>query len=125
MLDLYKHRRVEFVVAVATAITVVLFGVGTGIGIAIILSIGAHLRHSYKPLNLLIVPKNECCMKTAPLSTNQHAIDGLLIYRFGANLYFANEGHFEEEILDLVKRSYPIRWFWTLVQNLVIFAFLD
>jgi SulP family sulfate permease len=66
MLDLYKHRRVEFVVAVATAIVVVLFGVEVGIVTAIMLSIIAHLRHSYKPLNLLIVPKNECCMKTAP-----------------------------------------------------------
>jgi high affinity sulfate transporter 1 len=118
MLDLYKHRRVEFVVAVATAIAVVLFGVEVGIVTAIMLSIIAHLRHSYKPLNLLIVPKNECCMKTAPLSTNQHAIDGLLIYRFGANLYFANEGHFEEEILDLAKRSYPIRWFCISATNI-------
>jgi sulfate permease, SulP family len=118
MLDLYKHRRVEFAVAVATAISVVLFGVGTGIGIAIILSISAHLRHSYKPLNLLIVPKNECCTKTVPLSTNQHAIKGLLIYRFGANLYFANEGHFEEEILSLVKSSYPIRWFCISATNI-------
>jgi len=118
MLDLYKHRRVEFVVAVVTAITVVLFGVEAGIGIAIILSISAHLRHSYKPLNLLIVPKNECCTTTVPLSTNQHAVEGLLIYRFGANLYFANEGHFEEEILDLVKRSYPIRWFCISATNI-------
>jgi sulfate permease, SulP family len=118
MLDLYKHRHVEFVVAVATAISVVLFGVGTGIVVAILLSIGAHLRHSYKPLNLLIVPKNECCTKTVPLSTNQHAIEGLLIYRFGANLYFANEGHFEEEILDLVKKSFPIRWFCISATNI-------
>jgi len=50
MLDLYKHRRVEFVVAVATAIAVILFGVETGIATAIMLSIIAHLRHSYKPL---------------------------------------------------------------------------
>lgn len=118
MLNLYKHRRVEFVVAVATAMSVVLFGVGTGIVVAILLSIGAHLRHSYKPLNLLIVPKNECCTKTVSVSTNQHAVEGLLIYRFGANLYFANEGHFEEEILDLVKRSYPIRWFCISATNI-------
>jgi sulfate permease, SulP family len=118
MLDLYKHRRVEFMVAIVTALTVVLVGVEAGIVIAIILSIGAHLRHSYKPLNLLIVPKNECCTKTVPLSTNQHAIEGLLIYRFGANLYFANEGHFEEEILDLIKRSFPIRWFCISATNI-------
>ena len=57
-------------------------------------------------------------MKTAPLSTNQHAIEGLLIYRFGANLYFANEGNFEEEILELVKNSYPIRWFCISATNM-------
>ena len=39
-------------------------------------------------------------------------IPELAIYRFGANLYYANESRVTEEILELVKKASPkLKWF--------------
>jgi SulP family sulfate permease len=118
MTALHRQRPVEFAVALLTAITVIVIGVEQGIAIAIVLSIIAHLRHSYKPLDLLIVPKAGCGMKTVPLESKQQAIEGLLIYRFGSNLYFANENRFAEEIITLAKNTDSLRWFCISATNI-------
>lgn len=118
MTALHKQRPVEFAVALITAITVVVIGVEQGILIAIVLSIIAHLRHSYRPLNLLLVPKAGGAMKTFPLESGQQAVEGLLIYRFGSNLYFANEGRFAEEIIDLAIKNGSLKWFCISATNI-------
>ena len=83
--------------------TVIFIGVEQGIEIAIMLSIIAHLRHSYRPLNLLLVPNAGGGMRTISLAEQQQAVEGLIIYRFGSNLYFANENNFTEEIIALAE----------------------
>lgn len=118
MTALHRQRPVEFAVALTTAITVVVIGVEQGILIAIVLSIIAHLRHSYRPLNLLLVPKAGGAMKTVPLESGQQAVEGLLIYRFGSNLYFANEGRFAEEIIDLAIKNGSLKWFCISATNI-------
>ena len=64
---------------------ITVIGVEQGIVIAIVLSVIAHLRHSYRPLNLLLVPKPGGAMRTVPLEKGQQAVEGLLIYRFRNN----------------------------------------
>jgi MFS superfamily sulfate permease-like transporter len=118
MTALHKQRPVEFSVALITAMTVIFIGVQQGIEIAIVLSIIAHLRHSYRPLNLLLVPKAEGSMKTVPLEGQQQAVEGLLIYRFGSNLYFANENLFTEEIVRLTKDINSLEWFCISASNI-------
>jgi MFS superfamily sulfate permease-like transporter len=118
MTALHRQRPVEFTVALITAITVVVIGVEQGIVIAIVLSIIAHLRHSYRPLNLLLVPKVGGAMKTIPLEKGQQAVEGLLIYRFGSNLYFANEDRFTEEIISLAKKDGSLKWFCISATNI-------
>lgn len=115
---LHRQRPVEFYVALITAITVVVLGVEQGITIAIVLSIIAHLRHSYRPLNLLLVPKTGGGMRTITLEEDQQAVEGLLIYRFGSNLYFANENRFKEEIIALAKKDGTIKWFCISATNI-------
>lgn len=115
---LHRQRPVEFYVALITATTVVIFGVEQGITIAIVLSIIAHLRHSYRPLNLLLVPKTGGGMRTITLEEDQQAVEGLLIYRFGSNLYFANENRFKEEIIALAKKDGTIKWFCISATNI-------
>jgi MFS superfamily sulfate permease-like transporter len=83
-----------------------------------VLSVIAHLRHSYKPLDLLIVPKAGFGMKAVPLESKQQAVEGLLIYRFGSNLYFANENRFAEEIISLAKNTESLKWFCISATNI-------
>ena len=118
MIALHRQRPVEFSVALITALTVIFLGVEQGIEIAIVLSVIAHLRHSYRPLNLLLVPKAGGIMRTVPLEEQQQAVEGLLIYRFGSNLYFANENLFTEEIVELVKNINSLKWFCVSASNI-------
>jgi len=118
MTALHRQRPVEFSVALITAMTVIFIGVQQGIEIAIILSIIAHLRHSYRPLNLLLVPKAGGSMRTVPLEEQQQAVEGLLIYRFGSNLYFANENLFTEEIVELTTNINSLKWFCISASNI-------
>jgi len=118
MTALHRQRPVEFNVALITAITVVVIGVEQGIVIAIVLSVIAHLRHSYRPLNLLLVPKPGGAMRTVPLEKGKQAVEGLLIYRFGSDLYFANENRFVNEIIELAKKDGSLKWFCISATNI-------
>ena len=111
MKTVLARRPVEFGVALLTALTVIFISVGWGIAIAIVLSILAHLRHSYRPVNVLLFLTPQGRWDSAPLATGTQAVPGLAVYRFGANLYYANENRFTEDVHDLVKRaSPPLRW---------------
>jgi MFS superfamily sulfate permease-like transporter len=46
-----------------------------------------------------------------PLADRAEALPGLVVYRFGASLYYANGTRFTEEVMDLVEGAEPPpRW---------------
>ena len=107
-----RRRPVEFGVALATTAIVVGLGVEQGIVLAILLSIVAHLRHSYTPYDRLLVRVEHKMWKSLPLESGAQARPGLLIYRFGASLYYANASRFADEVRRLLKEATePVRWF--------------
>ena len=109
---LRRRRPVEFWVALLTAATVVLIGVEQGIVLGIVLSIVIHLRHSYRPLDLLMIPARGGDWKAVPLQTGQQLEPGLMAYHFGAGLYYANTGRFADEVRTLVDNAKPpLEWF--------------
>jgi len=111
MKNLRYRRPVEFIVALITALTVVFVSVGWGIALAVVLSMIAHLRHSYRPLNFLLVESPDRGWTLTPLESGSQAAPGLVVYQFGANLYYANEARFTSEILEIVKNASPsLRW---------------
>jgi len=112
MKKILYRRPVEFGVAIGTTVSVVLFGVEYGVILAIILSLIAHLRHSYLPLNFLLYKNSSGTWSSASVHSGKQAANGLIVYRFGANLYYANEGRMSEEVLNIVHTaSVPIKWF--------------
>jgi len=111
MKKILVHRPVEFGVALLTALTVIFISVGAGIVIAIVLSILAHLRHSYHPINVLLTRTPQGEWKSAPPESGEQVVPGLVIYRFGANIYYANENRFTEDVLGIVKKAGPsLKW---------------
>jgi sulfate permease, SulP family len=111
MKRILAHREFEFIVALLTALTVIFINVGWGIVIAIALSILVHLRHSYHPINVLLCHTPQGEWESAPLTSGKQVVPGVAIYRFGANLYYANENRFTEDILSLVKKASPsLNW---------------
>ena len=118
LIDVKGMRRVfhlskaEFIVAAITTIVVVAVGVEQGILLAIVLSIIDHLRHSYCPFDALIAPTPSGHWKAMPVEQGHQAAPGLVVYLFGAGLYYANSTRFSQEILKLVESAEPkIKWF--------------
>ena len=119
MRTIRRQRPVEFGVALITAATVVFVGVEEGIVFAIVLSMIAHLRHSYHPEDRLLVTTPSGTFKTVPVTFAGQAAPGLVIYRFGASLYYANASRFEREVTDILEQTPgPVSWFCLAAESM-------
>jgi SulP family sulfate permease len=94
---------IEFGIAVITAVTVVAWGIEQGVILAIVLSVIAHLRRSYKPNNAVLVAGEGHDWEPVPDGAIPQAEPGLVVYRWGGSLYFANSARFEEEVSALAE----------------------
>ena len=114
-----RRRPVEFAVALATAATVVFVGVEQGILLAILLAVVAHTRHSYMPYDRLLVRGAGKIWTSLPLESGAQARPGLLMYRFGSSLYYANASRFADETRRLLKApGEPVRWFCLVAETM-------
>jgi len=112
MRAIFAARRAEFVIAVLTAAAVVVIGVEQGIILAIALSIIDHLRYSYNPRNIVLQrvegPHHWRATAAAP---GERTLDGLVIYRFGASLYYANAHCLLADVAAFAQDGQPLAWF--------------
>jgi len=106
MSTVFKSRPVEFWVALITAIVVIVVGVEQGILLAMALSLIIHVRHSYRPTDLLLTWADGEAHSN-PVTSGAQAAPGLIVYHFGADLYYANCEVFQSEILGLAEGAYP------------------
>jgi MFS superfamily sulfate permease-like transporter len=109
--QLLRVRPYEFAVAVITAAAVVALSVQDGILVAVIASIIDHLRHSYRPRNSVLVKSAAGHWKTMPVTRGARTEPGLVIYRFGTSLYFANASRLLEDLMAITAQGGPLRWF--------------
>src|SRR6516225_9066033 len=103
-------RKDEFAVALLAATAVVVLGVEYGIVLAIIASMIDHLRHSYSPLNSVLMKSPEGHWQANPIVPGARTEEGLAVYRFGTSLYYANASRLLEDIAALVGHGDPLRW---------------
>ena len=103
-------RKHEFAVALLTTAAVVVLGVEYGIVLAIIASIVEHLRHSYSPLNSVLVKSPEGHWQPVPCGPGARTEEGLVVYRFGTSLYYANASRLLDDVATLVSHGGPLRW---------------
>jgi sulfate permease, SulP family len=102
-------RRHEFAVAVLTAVAVVVLGVQDGIVVAVVASVIDHLRHSYHPRNSVLVKSLAGHWQAFPVTPDARTEPGLVVYRFGTSLYYANAIRLVEDMLTLAQGT-PFRW---------------
>jgi sulfate permease, SulP family len=101
----------EYALALTTAGVVVLFGVEQGIVLAMGLSLLRIVRHSYNPHTAVLTHGEGGMWELSPVVAGALTEPGLVIYRFGATLFYANAGRFSEQIRLLVGPApSPIRW---------------
>jgi sulfate permease, SulP family len=103
-------RRHEFAVAVLTTAAVVVLGVEYGIVLAVIASIIDHLRHSYNPRSGVLVKSAAGHWQPAPIAPGARTEEGLVVYRFGTSLYYANASRLLDDVTALVGHGGPLRW---------------
>jgi sulfate permease, SulP family len=111
-----RHMRLEspgeFYLALATGATVVAVGVEQGILLAIALSLFRHVRHSYRPHTLMYRPDATGRWVPGPVTPGAVTEAGLIVYRFGADLFYANQLRFCDEVRTLVADApTPLRYF--------------
>jgi high affinity sulfate transporter 1 len=112
LLDIRRESPGEFYLALITAAAVVGMGVEQGILLAIALSLFRHVRHSYRPHTVVLVPDATGQWVPKPATPGSVTEPGLIVYRFGADLFYANQNRFTDEVRALVAQApAPIHWF--------------
>ncbi|HEU0210158.1 MAG TPA: SulP family inorganic anion transporter [Candidatus Udaeobacter sp.] len=110
MANIYRKTPGEFALAAVTTITVVGIGVEQGILLALVLSLLQHVRHSYHPHTALMLRDPTQHWQMDSVGPGKFAEPGLIVYWFGADLFYANAGRFTEQALKLVTESPSVQW---------------
>ena len=106
--DIRRESPGEFWLAAVTAVVVVVVGVEQGIVLAMVMSLLRIVQHSYHPHTAVLVEgPGGLFQLTAPVPGTVSE-PGLVIYRFGAPLFYANAGRFADEIRGLAVST--VRW---------------
>jgi len=109
--DIRRESPGEYALALTTAAIVVLVGVEQGIVLAMVLSLLRIVRHSYHPHTAVLVETDSGIWQLTPAIPGALSAPGLVIYRFGAALFYANAGRFADDIRGLVGPApSPVRW---------------
>jgi len=101
----------EFMLAAGTALAVVAVGVEPGILLAIALSLFRHVRHSYRPHSMVLIQGIAGPWMPVEATPGRQTRPGLIVYRFGADLWYANRNLFVDEVRALIEKApEPVRW---------------
>jgi MFS superfamily sulfate permease-like transporter len=117
MTNLRKMREIrlespaEFALAVTTTFVVLVVGVEEGILLAMVMSLLRIVHHSYHPRSGVLLSEPDGTWKLTPPVPGTVTEPGLVLYSFGAALYYANASRFADEIVTLIGPSpTSVRW---------------
>jgi SulP family sulfate permease len=111
ILALRRESPGEFGLALIAAVVVVAAGVEQGIVLAMILSLLRIVQHSYHPHTGVMTLKQDGIWHSNPVTPGAVTEPGLVLYRFEAELFYANVNRFSEEVRCLAGQpSTPVRW---------------
>jgi MFS superfamily sulfate permease-like transporter len=109
--DIRAESPEEFWLAVSTAGMVVLVGVEQGIVMAMVVSLLRVVQHSYHPHSGVLIADGNGLWNLVPVRPGVATEPGLVLYRFGAALFYANAGRFIEEVTCVVgPMPSAVRW---------------
>jgi high affinity sulfate transporter 1 len=109
--DIRSESSQEYALAVMTATVVVLVGVEQGIVLAMVVSLLRVVQHSYHPHTGVLIADANGIWKQMPVAPGVVTEPGLVLYRFGAALFYANAGRFLEEVTCVIEPlPSAVRW---------------
>ncbi len=101
---LWKVSRTEFLICMGAFFGVLLLGTINGVLIGIILSFTEMIIRTSKPSRCLLgIQPGHRHFRDLNEGSQIHAIEGVIIYRFSSNLFFANIGVLQRDIEDSIK----------------------
>jgi sulfate permease, SulP family len=110
--NIFRESRGEFMLAITSAAAVAAVGVEQGILFAIGFSLVRHVRHSYQAHAMVLVPDESGRWLPTPAAPGLQTARGLIVYRYGADLFYANADRFADQVRELVERApEPVKWF--------------
>ena len=108
---IWQARRSEFVIAALTAVVVFAVGVQEGIVLAVVLSILEMVRRQYRPKELVVGVNHDGTPVYTPAAPGVQSLPGLLVFRYDADLFYANANQFSDDVQQLIESApEPIRW---------------
>ena len=111
MKRIYRQFKIEFAIAAITAVVVFAVGVEQGIIAAIVLSLLDVVRRQYKPANFVVGVSAEGVPTYTKASSGIQSAPGLLVFRYDADLFYANANRFVDDVEKLIDSAPdPIRW---------------
>lgn len=109
--DIRRESPGEYRLALITAAVVVVVGVEQGILLAMVLSLLRHVRHSYRPHSAVLVQDDAGPWRPTPAVAGALSAPGLVVFQFGADLFYANAGRFVEDVRRLLEGAPgPVHW---------------
>ena len=78
--------------------------------LAVVASVIDHVRHTYHPFNSVLVKSPAGHWQPAPVRPGARTEPGLVIYRFGTSLYYANASRLIDDVTALAAQGGPLRW---------------
>ena len=107
---IYARRRSEFVIAAATGIAVFAWGVMEGVVLAVIASILEIIRRQYRPKDFVITTTLGT-PSFQPATPGHQSEPGLIVFRYDAELFYANANRFVDDLEALVEHAPdPVQW---------------
>lgn len=111
LLAMRRESPGEYALALTTAAAVAAIGVEQGVLLAVVLSLLRHVRHSYKPHTAVLKFVQDVGWREEPAIPGVQSARGLLVYRFNADLFYANAARFSDEVRSLVHGApAPLGW---------------
>ena len=117
LMDIAGLRRIwlarpsEFYIAGLTAVVVFAVGVQQGIVLAVVLSLVEMIRRQYRPHRFVIGIDAEGQPTYARAEKGMQSAPGLLVFRYDADLFYANANQFSDGVQQLITTAPdPVRW---------------
>jgi MFS superfamily sulfate permease-like transporter len=106
-----KGYRVEFFIAIITAVIVFAVGVEQGIVAAIVLSLLDVVRRQYQPSDFVVGVDKEGVPTYAEATPGTQSVPGLIVFKYDADLFYANANRFVDDVEALIDQApTPVRW---------------
>jgi hypothetical protein len=106
-----RRRRSEFVIALVTGVVVCAVGVEQGVILAIVLSLVEVIRRQYRPKDFVLGVSDGGPPTYQQATPGAQSAPGLIVFRYDAEILYANANRFVDEIQSLVdKAPDKVRW---------------